>query len=112
MPLVRVRRWSSVATPHGSAEQHRPPGGEASAARAEGGGGVLLPPVQRDEGEALRLAGDVEGRGDLPQVGASEVAGVQRRRELGRQRPVGQYPLDAGDEVGLEGETLAAERGA
>ena len=112
MLLVRVRRWSSVATPHGSAEQHRPPGGEASAAKAEGYGRIALALVQRDEGETLRLAGDVERRGDVPQVGASQLAGVQRRRELGCQRPIGQYPLDAGDEVGLEGETLAAERGA
>ena len=44
----------------------------------------LLSTVERYEGHLGRLRGDVERRRDVPQVGASQVARVQDRRDLGR----------------------------
>ena len=87
MPLVRVRRCSSVSTPDARAGAAPPAEGETSALEAERGGGVTLTLVQRHEGEAVWLAGAVEGGGDVPQVRASEVARVTRRRRCAEGSP-------------------------
>ena len=50
-----------------------------------------------------------EGRRDMPQVGASQVACFERCRVLGSKRPVGQNPFDPRDGTFPEVQILACE---
>ena len=65
-----------------------PAEGETSALEAEGGGGIALTLVQRDEGDAVRLARDVEGGGEVAQVRASEARGEPARARRKEARNV------------------------
>ena len=50
--------------------------------------------IQRDEPYLARSPGGIKRRGDMPQVCAAQVAGLEHLRELGSQRPIRQDPFD------------------
>ena len=80
-----------------------------SGREAEGVGDRSLPPVEREKRNAARLDRDEERGRDMPEAGATQMAGSQHRPEFGSQRPVRQHPFDAGEECAIKGAPLAAE---
>lgn len=56
-------------------------------------GHPALPPVERDEPDVARCRHNVERAGNVPQIGAPQVARVQDGFQLGSQRSVREHPL-------------------
>ena len=73
-------------------------------------GDVALPRVQRGEYEIAGPGGGVQGRREMPQIGAAQVARFEHGREFGAERPVGQHPFDPRDRVLPKRQGFARER--
>ena len=63
---------------------------------------TLLPAVKCHKVGILRGRGEVERRGNVPEVRATQVASVKSPLDFRGQRPLRQYPLDTGNEIRVE----------
>ena len=83
--------------------------GRESGLKSERLGHRPLPGIKRNERNISRLLGNVEGRRDMPQVCAPQVASFQYRCKFRGQRSVWQDPFDAGDETCRKANLLTCE---